>query len=233
MGIFTAGATLFTTRHMPRVDDSRRRLGSLPGGGVADYKNTVTTPLPPCPLHHRALTSPSPFSPFFATNRPAKHACRSRSLEYLQGFGGGVDDSRRRLGSLPGEDRVIFKFRDFEMTLTLEEINYFTNLIYQGRGQIIPYSQSGKKFLRYLGLKNTKELWCFENNWVSLDYLYERYDYRDGYKLFKNEFSCTPDHWQARRPIAFVVALVRTLIFPFEHEKISICICSVARAFFE
>ncbi|KAK4372927.1 hypothetical protein RND71_008311 [Anisodus tanguticus] len=34
-------------------------------------------------------------------------------------------------------DRVIFKFRDFEITSTLEEINYFTDLIYQGRGQII------------------------------------------------------------------------------------------------
>uniref|UniRef100_M0ZZK2 Uncharacterized protein n=1 Tax=Solanum tuberosum TaxID=4113 RepID=M0ZZK2_SOLTU len=41
-------------------------------------------------------------------------------------------------------------------------------------GQIIPHSQSGKKFLRYLGLKNEKKLRCFENNWVSLDYLYER-----------------------------------------------------------
>ncbi|KAK4345090.1 hypothetical protein RND71_035266 [Anisodus tanguticus] len=61
-------------------------------------------------------------------------------------------------------DRVVFKFRDFEITPTLEEINYFTNLIYQGRGQISPHGQSGKKFLRHLGLKNTKELWCFKNN---------------------------------------------------------------------
>ncbi|KAK4353692.1 hypothetical protein RND71_025886 [Anisodus tanguticus] len=76
------------------------------------------------------------------------------------------------------------------------------------------------------------ELRYFENNWISLDYLYERCDCRDGYKLFKNEFSCTPDHWQARRPIAFVVALLGTLIFPLEHGKISTCICSVARSLF-
>ncbi|KAK4372947.1 hypothetical protein RND71_008331 [Anisodus tanguticus] len=117
----------------------------------------------------------------------------------------GFDDSRRRHSLLPEK----------------------------GRGQIIPHGQSGMKFLRYLELKNTKELRYFENNWVSLDYLSERYDCRDGYKLFKNEFSCTPGHWQARHPIAFAVALLWTLIFPLEHGKISTCICSIARALFK
>ncbi|XP_059309469.1 uncharacterized protein LOC132060442 [Lycium ferocissimum] len=129
-------------------------------------------------------------------------------------------------------NRVVFKFKDFELTPTLEEISYFTNLKYQGKGQIIPHSQSGKKFLCYFGLKNTKKLRCFENNWVSLDYLYERYGRQDGYKLFKKEFSCTPAHWQVRRPIVFVVALLGTLVFPREYGR-SICICSVARALFE
>ncbi|KAG5581692.1 hypothetical protein H5410_052319 [Solanum commersonii] len=84
-------------------------------------------------------------------------------------------------------DHVVFAFKDFELTPTLEEILYFTSLKYQRMGQIIPHSQSGNKFLRYLGLKNEKKLRCFENNWVSLDYLYER------------------------RPIVFVVALLGTL----------------------
>ncbi|KAK4341161.1 hypothetical protein RND71_039662 [Anisodus tanguticus] len=127
-------------------------------------------------------------------------------------------------------DRVVFKFKDFELTPTLEEISYFTNLQYQGRGQIIPHSQSGKKFLRYLGLKNTKELRCFDNNWDSLDYLYESYGRRDGYEFFKKEFYGTTAHWRARRPIVCVVTLLGTLVFPLEYEKISICICVVARA---
>ncbi|XP_060197612.1 uncharacterized protein LOC132626680 [Lycium barbarum] len=130
-------------------------------------------------------------------------------------------------------NRVVFKFKDFELIPTFKEISYFTSLKYQERGQIIPYSQSGKKFLRYLGLKNTKELRCFENNWVSLGYLYEKYGRQDGYKLFKKEFSCTPVHWQVRRPIVFAVALLGTLVFPREYGNISTCICSVARAFFE
>ncbi|KAJ8564485.1 hypothetical protein K7X08_000945 [Anisodus acutangulus] len=117
----------------------------------------------------------------------------------------------RALIHLWDPDRVVFKFKDFELTPTLEEINYFTNLIYQDRGQIIRHGQSGKKFLRYLGLKNTKKLRCFENNWVSLEYLYERYGRRDSYKSFRKEFSCTHDHWQARRPIAFAVALLEML----------------------
>ncbi|KAK4348259.1 hypothetical protein RND71_034598 [Anisodus tanguticus] len=66
-----------------------------------------------------------------------------------------------------------------------------------------------------------------------MDYLYERYGCRDGYKIFKNEFSCTPDHWRTKRPIAFTVAFLGSLIFPLEYGKISTCICSVARALFE
>ncbi|KAK4726874.1 hypothetical protein R3W88_031791 [Solanum pinnatisectum] len=61
--------------------------------------------------------------------------------------------------------RVVFAFKDFELIPTLEEICYFTSLKYQGRGQIFPHTQLGKKFLRYLGLKNDKKLRCLENNW--------------------------------------------------------------------
>ncbi|KAK4351281.1 hypothetical protein RND71_030594 [Anisodus tanguticus] len=61
----------------------------------------------------------------------------------------------------------------------------------------------------------------------------KRYSCRDGYKLFKNEFSCTPDHWRTKRPIAFTIALLGTLIFPLEYGKISTCICSVAQTLFE
>ncbi|KAH0665699.1 hypothetical protein KY285_026905 [Solanum tuberosum] len=130
-------------------------------------------------------------------------------------------------------DRVVFAFKDFELTPTLEEICYFTSLKYRGKGQIIPHSQSGMKFLRYLGLKNEKKLQCFEHNWVSLDYLYEMYGRSNSYKMIRKEFSCTYVHWQARRPIAFVMALLGTVVFPREHGHISTCICSVARVLFE
>ncbi|KAG5570297.1 hypothetical protein H5410_060063 [Solanum commersonii] len=120
-------------------------------------------------------------------------------------------------------DCVVFAFKEFELTPTLEEICYFTSL-----------NQSGKKFLRYLGLKNEKKLRCFEHNWVSLDYLYERYGRSDSYKVFRKEFPGTYVHWQARRPIAFTVALLGTLVFPPKQSHISTCICSVAhQKFFE
>jgi len=61
--------------------------------------------------------------------------------------------------------RAVFMFKDFELTPT------FTNLKYQGIGQIILCRQSGNKFLLYLGLKNTDKFRCFQNDWVSLDYL--------------------------------------------------------------
>ena len=130
-------------------------------------------------------------------------------------------------------DCVVFTLKDFELTPTLEEIYYFTSLKYRGKGQIIPHSQSGKKFLRYLGLKNEKKLRCVEHNLVSLDYSYERYGRSNSYKMFRKEFSCTLVHCQDRRPIAFTVALLGTLVFPREHGHISTCIGSVARVLFE
>ena len=51
--------------------------------------------------------------------------------------------------------------------------------------------------------------------------------------MFRKEFSCTLVHWKARRPIAFTVALLGTLVFPREHAHISTCICSVAHVLFE
>ena len=108
----------------------------------------------------------------------------------------------------------MFTFKDFELTPTLEEIYYFTSLKFRGKGQIIPHTQIGKKSLRYLGLKSEKKLRCLEHYWVSLDYLYERYGRTNSYKVFRKEFSCTLVHWKARRPIAFTVALLGTLVFP-------------------
>jgi len=58
-------------------------------------------------------------------------------------------------------------------------------------------------------------------------------DVSDSYKVFRKEFSCTYVHWQARRPIAFTVALLGTLVFPREHGHISTCICSMARVLFK
>ncbi|KAK4348258.1 hypothetical protein RND71_034597 [Anisodus tanguticus] len=43
-------------------------------------------------------------------------------------------------------DRVVFRFGDFEMTPTFEEIGYFTNLIYRGKGQIIPLVNPERNF---------------------------------------------------------------------------------------
>ena len=59
------------------------------------------------------------------------------------------------------------------------------------------------------------------------------YERSNSYKVCIKEFSCTYVHWQTRRPIAFVVALIGTLVFPREHGHISTCICSVARVLFE
>lgn len=67
-------------------------------------------------------------------------------------------------------ERVVFKFKDFELTSTIEEIDAFTDLHYDGRSMIVPHRQSGKKSLHFLGLKNNLKLACLDYEWISLDF---------------------------------------------------------------
>ena len=43
-------------------------------------------------------------------------------------------------------DRVVFTFKEFELTPTLEEIYYFTSLKYRGKGQIFLIVNQGRNF---------------------------------------------------------------------------------------
>ncbi|KAK4372523.1 hypothetical protein RND71_007907 [Anisodus tanguticus] len=67
----------------------------LPSPPFTRQTNTLTIPLPPCPLNHRACTPHSSFFPVFAKPRALnsspesdRPACYSGPLEHLQEFGG-------------------------------------------------------------------------------------------------------------------------------------------------
>lgn len=123
--------------------------------------------------------------------------------------------------------RVVFKFKDFELTPTIEEIGEFTNFKYQGRGMILPRKQLGKKFLHLLGLRNNLKLACLDRDWIFLDYLYERFSHRDVHEVFSREFSYFAESWRKKRPIIFAIALLGILVFPLEHGRIETCLSSM------
>lgn len=112
---------------------------------------------------------------------------------------------------------------------TIEEIGGFTGLRYQKRGMILPRRRSGKSFLHHLGLKNNPKLACLDSEWISLDFLYERFDLKDGYEIFKKKFSCSAETWEKKRLDAFSIALLGTFVFLRELGKIDTNIGSMVQ----
>ena len=89
----------------------------------------------------------------------------------------------------------VFHFSDCEMTPTLEEIAGFMGKGSTVRGanlsnkrHIILKHVDDKKFLELLKI-NQIEKESLKNGWVSLDFLYQRYDQRDGFKNYRNQLS--------------------------------------------
>lgn len=125
--------------------------------------------------------------------------------------------------------KVVFRFKDFELTPTLKEICGFTELPFQGRKMVLPHQQSGKKFLYLLKLKNNLKLACLDFGWISLDFLYERFGHKKGYNVFKREFSCSIEKWKKKCLNAFAIAFLGTLVFPKKNGKIETCLGSIIR----
>ena len=88
-----------------------------------------------------------------------------------------------------------FCFFDYEMTPTLEEIVGFMGKGSTVRGanlsnkrHIILKHVDDKKFLELLKI-NQIEKESFQNGWISLDFQYQRYVQRDGFKNYRNQLS--------------------------------------------
>ncbi|KAG5614254.1 hypothetical protein H5410_014078 [Solanum commersonii] len=93
----------------------------------------------------------------------------------------------------------VFRFSDFEMTPTLEEIASF-----MGKGSV--------------------EKESLKNEWVSLDFLYERYGQKDGFKNYRNQLSNQggEEAWKANGCFAFMVAFLGLMVFPKRDKHIDI-----------
>ncbi|KAH0745871.1 hypothetical protein KY285_007528 [Solanum tuberosum] len=96
--------------------------------------------------------------------------------------------------------RMVFKFVDFDLAPTIEEISGFIDL---------PYYE-------YLG-------------WIHFDFLYSRFGRDDTYYSFSDEFECSVEEWETYRLNAFAIALLGSLVFPKIRGRIDTSLGSVVR----
>ena len=68
-----------------------------------------------------------------------------------------------------------------------------------------------------------------KNGWVSLDFLFQRYDQRDCFKNYRNQLSNQGGEasWKANGCFAFMVAFLGLIIFPKRDEHIDIRLADV------
>ncbi|KAG5576041.1 hypothetical protein H5410_056175, partial [Solanum commersonii] len=108
---------------------------------------------------------------------------------------------------------VTFQFTNFEITPTPKEISQIANLPLAGRAPFAPRTTSGKNFLQSLGFRVGPYLRRVDKGWVKLDYLFQRFDHRDSYDRFQQEFFNSRVGWERHRAIVFVMAFLGIMIF--------------------
>ncbi|KAH0661611.1 hypothetical protein KY284_026542 [Solanum tuberosum] len=124
------------------------------------------------------------------------------------------------------------------MTPTLEEIASFMgkgssvrDADLRNKKPIIPKNVAAKKFLQLLKI-NQVEKESLKNGWVSLDFLYERYDQKDEFKNYQNQLSNQggEEAWKANGCFAFMVAFLGLIVFPKRDKHIDIRLAGVVKA---
>lgn len=125
----------------------------------------------------------------------------------------------------------VFRFKDCEMTPTLEELGGFSGF---GRDlhrkkHAAPMKVGVNNFLKKLCLRRIP-LGCLNKGWVSLDYLYDRFGNEKGFEKFSTiEFvnQLSYDAWKELRIFAFTISFLGTMVFPEREGRIRIRLSSV------
>ena len=124
------------------------------------------------------------------------------------------------------------------MTPPLEEIVGFMGKGSSVRGvdlrnkkPIISKHVDAKKFLELLKI-NQIEKESLKNGWVSLDFLYQRYGQRDGFKNYRNQLSNQggEEAWMENICFAFMVSFLGLIIFPKRDKHIDNRLAGVVKA---
>ncbi|TMW81012.1 hypothetical protein EJD97_012825 [Solanum chilense] len=121
----------------------------------------------------------------------------------------------------------VFRFSDFELTHTLEELGGFTGLGHDLRTKtlIAPRSVSRGKFLEQMHIIHLHKE-CFQNGLIYLEFLYSRYGKKEGFSSYDKQLK-NGQHlpiWEKHRQEAVMVAFLEAMIFQGRIKK-SIFVC--------
>ncbi|KAM3376280.1 hypothetical protein P3S68_014995 [Capsicum galapagoense] len=129
----------------------------------------------------------------------------------------------------------VFRFSDFELTPTLEEIGAF---IRKGKNlrreePMIPKHVTFERFFELLHIKEKNIGGCLENGWVRLEFLYEKYGQERGFELFRSELNNGECYrtWKKHSFEVFIVAFLGIMVFPKRGGKFSTNLAAFITAF--
>ncbi|XP_060193456.1 uncharacterized protein LOC132622799 [Lycium barbarum] len=127
----------------------------------------------------------------------------------------------------------VFRFRDFELTPTLEELGGFTGLGKNLRNKtpLAPRNVSGNNVLEQIHLNHPRML-CLDNGWVTLEFLYARYGNKQGFLQYGKQLKNGNHYftWEKHRQEEFMVAFLGTMVFPRRDRKIDIRLSGIVTA---
>ena len=162
---------------------------------------------------------------------------KNRELEANELLGGltaliSVESDRHLIKALLkfwDTERLVFKFKDFEITPTIAKVGGFMGLAYKEMEMIVPHKPCLRSFLKQMGMCHNPSLLCLKEGWIYLEFLYSRFGDEEVHQNFHREFACSSAKWERYRLNAFAVALLGSLVFPRERGKIHTGLCYVVR----
>nr|XP_016515511.1 PREDICTED: uncharacterized protein LOC107832211 [Nicotiana tabacum] len=127
----------------------------------------------------------------------------------------------------------VFRFSDFEITPTLDEIAGYTGFGRDLRKQqfIFPRPPSVRRFFDILNISKQIRKNNVNDGCCSFYFLYSRYGHLNGLEMhekgLKNKQS--KDTWKIHRRFAFIVAFLGIMVFPNEKGTIDIRMARIAQ----
>ncbi|XP_070026695.1 uncharacterized protein [Nicotiana sylvestris] len=125
----------------------------------------------------------------------------------------------------------VFRFSDFELTPTLEEIAGYSCFDGDLRNQniIFPKAPSVHRFFGFLNISNQIRKINVVKECCSFNFLYSRFGKLDGFKIHEKGLTNkqNKDTWQIHRRFAFMVAFLGVMVFPNKEWTVDIHIARV------
>ncbi|XP_019241850.1 PREDICTED: uncharacterized protein LOC109221872 [Nicotiana attenuata] len=125
----------------------------------------------------------------------------------------------------------VFRFSNFELTPTLEEIAGYSRFGRDLRKQKLtfPKAPSVHRFFGLLNISNQIRKTNVVNGCCSFYFLYSRFGKPDGFEIHEKGLSNkqNKDTWQIHRRFAFIVAFLGIMVFPNKERTIDIRIARV------